>query len=145
MSQLLSGRQKGRFGAPPEPTKRSSPWRVVPLYILVPLTAVCLAVSSPAWLGYYACGERHEVGCQSGGVLQVAQTGTLNGIIVATGLMLAVAVACVLLSVLLVRRWNLVVVYGLAVVALGLAIYAFLALSGSVPTPGGMLGPGSAR
>lgn len=141
MSQLLSGKAKGRFGAPPEVTKKSSPWRVVPLYILVPLTAVFLAVSLPAWLGYYACGERHEVGCQTGGQLLTAQTGTLSGIIVATGVMLAVGILFVLASVLLVRRWPLVIVYGLAVVGLALVVYAFLAFSGSVPTPGGTLGP----
>jgi len=141
MSQLLSGKSKGRFGAPPEITARSSPWRVVPLYILVPLTAVFLAVSLPAWLGYYACGERHEVGCQTGGQLLTAQTGTLNGIVVATGVMLAVGMLLVLASVLLVRRWPLLFVYGMAVVGLVLVIYASLAFSGSVPTPGGTLGP----
>jgi len=140
MSQLLSGRNKGRFGAPPEKGGKSSPWRVVPLYFAVPLTFMVLAVSVAPWLAYYSCGERHEATCASGGSLRSAETGSIAGIVTATGVALALAFIMMLLAAVLVKKWPLVVVYGMAVLALVLAVYAFLALNGSLPTPGGTLG-----
>jgi hypothetical protein len=140
MSQLLSGKTKGRFGAPPESGGETSPWRVVPLYFLVPLTAIFLAVTVPAWIGYQACGERHESVCMSGGALRNAETGTMSGIVLATGVALGAGILLVLLATLLVRKWPRTVVYSMALIGFVLVVYTFLAFNGSMPTPGGTLG-----
>lgn len=140
MSQLLSGKNKGRFGAPPEAGSTTSPWRVVPLYFAVPLTVIFLAVSGPAWLGYYSCGERHESICASGGSLRSAETGTISGVVLATGVALGLAVLLMVVASLRVRKWPLVVIYTMAALGLVLAVCAFLALNGSLPTPFGTLG-----
>lgn len=140
MSQLLSGKHKGRFGAPPETGRGMSPWRVVPLYFLVPLTAIFLAVSVPGWLAYQSCGERHEAVCMGGGAMRNAETGTMSGIVIATGVALATGILLVLVATLRVRNWPRTIVYGMALLGFLLVVYTFLALNGVVATPGGTLG-----
>jgi len=67
MSQLLAGRNKGRFGAPPEVGPRAGMWRVVPLYFLVPITVLLLGLSMVTWTSYYACLGARSTACMSAG------------------------------------------------------------------------------
>ena len=57
MSQLLSGKQKGRFGAPPEASVQRSPWAYVPIIFLLPLTIIIGVITLVSWVTYYNCGD----------------------------------------------------------------------------------------
>lgn len=140
MSQLLSGKHKGRFGAPPDPADVRSPWRAVPLYLPVPMTAVFFVVAGTSWLAYNSCGTADSEYCLNAGALRVVETGSLGGILGITGSALGLALVLVVVATVRVRKGPLWMVYLFAVVALALVIYAFLVLNGSMATPLGGLG-----
>lgn len=149
MSQLLSGKHKGRFAAPPDPTEKRSPWRAVPLYVLVPLTAMVFVLASVSWMTYQSCGTPDQAFCLSFGTLRPVENGSLTGVVVFTGFMLGLSLLLVVLGAVKLRKGPLWFVYLAPLIALLLTVYVFLVFNGSLPTPVGELGdvprPGANR
>lgn len=142
MSQLLSGKQKGRFGAPPEASAQRSPWSYVPIIVLLPVTIVLVVITAVPWTTYYNCRDTSDFDnplCV-GARLRPVEYGTMNGIVLFTGLLLALAFVLTILASVRMKAWPVWVCWALAVVGCAFAIGALLMLNGSLPTPFGELG-----
>lgn len=140
MSQLLSGKHKGRFAAPPDASEKRSPWRAVPLYLPVPLTAMFFALGGVSWLTYRSCGSPDAAFCFSFGSLRPVESGSLTGIMAVTGVALALSLLLVVAATVRLRKGPLWFVYSAPLVALVLSVYVFLVFNGSLETPLGGLG-----
>jgi hypothetical protein len=142
MSQLLSGKNKGRFGAPPEESARRSPWAYVPIIVLMPITIILVVITLVTWTTYYNCGDTTNFGssvCVGSGVKPI-ETGTMGGLVGFTGLLLALAFILSIVAAVKLKTWPVWIAWSIAAVACAFAIYALLALQGSIPTPFGGLG-----
>ena len=139
VSQLLRGKQKGRFGAPPEPTAKIQWWRPIPIYLLLPATVVFLVIGGTEWLTYESCRSNNSF-CGTTKLHPIA-SGTYNGMLVATGFLLAVAIVGMVLAPAMLKRWPFWLCWLIALVAAFSAVFVFLVMSASVSTPFGGLGP----
>jgi len=142
MSQLLSGKHKGRFGAPPEASVQRSPWAYIPIIVLLPLTIIVVAVTAVPWATYYKCSDTSDFDnplCVGAGIRPV-EYGSMSGIVAFTGLLLALAFVLSIVAAIRMKKWPVWVCWTIAVVAFGCALAALLMLNGSLPTPFGELG-----
>lgn len=142
LSQLLWGKQKGAFAAPPEWSKQRSPWAVIPIWLMLPLTIFFIAYSFPPLLGFYSCSELGSPTCV-GMALPDVRDGTLKAIAVFTGLMMFVGLAMGLMAAIRLKRWPVWLCWLMAAIGFLLAVLAFLMLAGSLPTPVGQVIPRS--
>ena len=142
MSQLLSGKQKGRFGAPPEASVQRSPWAYVPIIILLPLTIIIGVITLVSWVTYYNCGDvtNFDNPMCVGARLRPVESGTMTGIVIFAVVLLGLAFVLAILSAVRMKKWPVWVCWTLAVVGCACALATFLALNGSLPTPFGTLG-----
>lgn len=138
MSQLLWGKQKGPFAAPPEWTKKRSPWAYLPLWLLLPATVIFIAFSLPTLTAFYSCST--TVTC-AGVALPALASGSYQGVAFFTGGLMAVAVVLGVVAAFRLKRWPVWVCWPMAALGLVLAIAAFLMLIGSIPTPVGEVIP----
>ena len=84
MSQLLSGKQKGRFGAPPEASVQRNPWSYVPIIVLLPVTIILVVITAVPWTTYYNCRDTDELrqpAVRGSERLRPVETGTMSGIV----------------------------------------------------------------
>jgi len=142
MSQLLSGKQKGRFGAPPEASTQRSPWSYVPIIVLLPITIILAVITAVPWTTYYNCrdtGNFDNPLCV-GARLRPVEDGTMLGVVSFTGLLLGLAFVLCIVAAIRMKAWPVWVCWALAVVACACAVLALLMLNGSLPTPFGELG-----
>lgn len=142
MSQLLSGRHRGRFGAPPE--KGSPWWATAPVYGLLVLSTLGLVVTGAVFLAYAGCSDGGTAACQSTRLLQ-SSTGSYTGILAVSGTALGAGLASGLVARVVLGRRHFLVSWGLAAVSLGCVALAFAVLSGLSPTPWGELLPDTAQ
>ena len=143
MSQLLSGKQKGRFGAPPEASKQRSPWSYIPIIVLLPVTIILVVITAVPWATYYNCRDASNFDnplCVGAG-LRPVEYGSMNGIVLFTGVLLVLAFVLTIVAAVRMKAWPVWVCWTLALVACGFVVAALLMMNGSVPTPLGELGP----
>ena len=142
MSQLLSGKQKGRFGAPPEAKNQRNPWSYVPIIVLLPLTMVLVVLTAVPWATYYNCrdtGNFDNPLCV-GSRIRPVEYGSMNGIVGFTGALLALAFVLSIVAAVRMKKWPVWLCWAIAVVACAFAVAALLMINGSLPTPLGELG-----
>lgn len=138
MSQLLSGKQKGRFAAPPEPGSGRSQWAYVPIMVLLPVTVVVGVFGMVSATTYFNCRNMDTPQCVAT-PLRTVVDGTYTGVSVFTMALLLLAFVLVLTAAVRLKRWPVWLCWGMAAVSLGLVVVAFLMLNGSLATPFGTL------
>ena len=142
MSQLLSGKQKGRFGAPPEASGRRSPWSYVPIIVLLPITIILVVITAVPWTTYYNCRDttNFDNPLCVGSRLRPVIDGTASGVVYFTGALLLAAFVLSIVAAVKMKSWPVWVCWAIAVVATVCVVLALLVLNGSVATPFGELG-----
>lgn len=144
MSQLLSGKQKGRFAAPPpEGSAERHPFSYIPIMVLLPLTIVLVVMTAVPWVTYYNCRNTGNFDNQVcvGVHLRPVESGSMLGIVAFTGLLLALAFVLSIVAAVRMKKWPVWVCWSIALVSCALAVTALLMINGSLPTPVGELGP----
>lgn len=143
MSQLLSGKQKGRFAAPPNAKSRRPWWYTAPVHLLVAPTVVLLALTFVIWNPYFSC---YDAGLEGEGAafcvgveLLDSSTGSYRGIVFFTGGLLLLAIVCMLLAEILIRRLPFYVLWPLAATSTASVIATWMIMSGNLGTPFGRL------
>jgi len=143
MSQLLSGKQKGRFAAPPTAKSRRPWWYSAPVHILLAPTVVLLAFTFITWNPYFSCydaGLEGEGAAFCVGVERLdSSTGSYQGIVLFTGGLLLLAIVCMLLAEVLIHRLPFYVLWLLAVTSTACVATTWMIMSGNLGTPVGRL------
>jgi hypothetical protein len=137
MSQTLWGKQKGPFAAPPEWTKQRSPWAYLPIWLFLPLTIVTIVFALPSLTAFYTCSDGGGGAACVGTALPPVSGGTHGDIAIFTGWMFLIALVLGVFAALRMKRGPVWLCWTLAAIGFGLAIVAFLMLTGTVPTPVG--------
>jgi hypothetical protein len=135
MSQLLSGKQRGRFGAPPGPKRPW--WQTVPTYMLLFVSVFAFVLAVVQWGQYFSCsGET----CSAVQVLPL-ESGTYTGLVWLTGALLIVYLGCAVAAQITLSRTSMPFVVPLLLVLVGLScvVLSWLILAGYVGTPVGSL------
>lgn len=143
MSQLLSGKQKGRFAAPPTAKSRRPWWHSAPVHILLAPTAILLAFAFVTWNPYFSC---YDAGLEGQGAdlcvgveMLDSSTGSYRGIVFFSGALLLVGILCMLLAELLIRRLPFYVLWLLAATSTACVVTTWMIMSGNLGTPFGRL------
>lgn len=117
------------------------PWYepTVAYLILVP-TALLWIFGGIVFLDYFSCGTGRRSGCAGANLLE-STTGSYTGIVWTVGLLFVLSLVCAGCVQFRMGRWHFLIVWPLALVALGTALLAYLIISGTVGTPWGSLIP----
>jgi hypothetical protein len=117
------------------------PWYepTVAYLILIP-TGLLVMFGGLIFLDYFSCGRGGRSGCAGANLLE-STTGSYTGIVRVVGLLFLLAVLCAVVVQFRIGRWHFLMVWSLAVLALGFALLGYLIISGTVGTPWGSLIP----
>jgi hypothetical protein len=141
VSQILRGKQTGRFAAPPDPKEKRQWWRPIPIYIFLPVTVAFIVIGGTSWLTYQSCSGRDSAFCLSFRLRPITDGGSYTGMLVVAAIFFGIAIVGAVLAPVMLRRWPFWVCWLISASAMVASIVGFLIMSGSIETPFGGLGP----